>query len=67
MWRKGLAVIEAYPEIEKDKPRKGGRGVSEVSYAKIAKITGRDDHTIKKWVELVKKVGKSEANDYKRI
>ena len=31
MWRCGLEVLKDYPELEEGKPRRGGRGVDEVS------------------------------------
>lgn len=51
MWQKGRAVMQAYPDLSTE-PRKGGRGVCEVSFARIAKETHRSDHSIAKWVAL---------------
>jgi N6-adenosine-specific RNA methylase IME4 len=51
-WRKGREVLRAYPELEDEKPRKGGRGVSEVSFATVAMATGRSDKTIASWAKL---------------
>ena len=42
MWECGHAILAEYPELEDDKPRTGGRGVSEVSYAMVAREIGRD-------------------------
>ena len=59
MWLKGKEVLKDYPEIE-GKPAQGGRGVR-AGFSEIARITGRKRDTVKKWVDLVKHIGRSEA------
>lgn len=60
MWRCGLEVLKDYPELEDDKPQRGGRGVVAVSFKSVAREIERADITIKRWVELVKEIGKTE-------
>ena len=59
MWKKGIEVLREYPELEGNKLHRGGRGVYAVSFRLVSRITGRHDITIKKWVELVKHIGKT--------
>ena len=61
MWRKGLEVLQDYPELKSEKLHKGGRGVYAVSFRMVGRMCGRHDMTIKKWVELVKHIGKTRA------
>ena len=56
MWHKGMEVLREYPELEGGTTGEGGRP----SYRQIARETGRANHTIKRWVDLVGKVGKTE-------
>jgi hypothetical protein len=59
MWRKGLEVLRDYPELESDKLHRGGRGVYAVSYRMVGRMSGRHDMTVRKWVNLVKHVGRA--------
>ncbi len=61
MWRKGLEVLRDYPELERDKLHRGGRGVYAVSYQMVSRMSGRHDMTIRKWVDLVKHIGRAQT------
>jgi len=66
MWRKGCAVIEAYPEARDYKGKPGGDRKSfpitgnDFSWAKLEQETERKDTTIKSWVQLAKRIGEDE-------
>lgn len=52
MWRKGIAVLEAYPGLaDKKNLPKGGRGVSG-GFMQVERATGRQAESIAKWVNL---------------
>lgn len=52
MWRKGRAVLRAYPELEGRQIRRGPPGVSEITFTTVATATGRSDKTVAGWVRL---------------
>jgi hypothetical protein len=51
MWRKGRAVLRAYPELEKRIAARG-RGDTAISFSEIERCSGRNRETICKWVKL---------------
>ena len=59
MWLKGREILKDYPGLAK-KPALGGRGVT-AGFSHISRITGRYREDIKRWVEMVKHVGSTEA------
>jgi hypothetical protein len=64
MWRCGLEVLKDYPELEDYKSsERGGRGLRGlVSWNRIAHEVSRTDKTIKMWVDLVIRVGKTKSD-----
>jgi len=61
----GKEVLKDYPELKSDKLPVGGRGISG-GFRLAAKETGRDQVTIKKWVELTKKIIKNHNDSFKK-
>ena len=61
MWRSGVEVLKVCPELENDKLAVGGRGVT-TGLREVARIIERDRMTVKRWIDLVKIVGKTEED-----
>jgi len=57
MWRSGVEVLKDYPELEDGR---GGRGSS--TFNAVATATDKSNHAIKRWVDLVKTIGKTEED-----
>lgn len=64
MWRKGLAVLKFYPELEEqiDKPGRPRKNAASAphSFAAVARAVGRDPTRLASWVKMVVSIGKTE-------
>ena len=67
MWRKGLLVMQFYPELEEQvaAPNKGGRprktSALGISFHAVARLLGRSDKAVQNWCKLATAVGRTEA------
>ena len=58
MWHKGLEVLREYPELASGKLARGGRG-GRAGFREVGRLVARKHTTVKRWVDLVKHVGKT--------